>query len=197
MRQGESTSRCTDCATALFRDSGSGGSIYNVDRASEDAVERVARRYCMEHGLGQPTVGKRYVPPMGSGFWGYDFSCGAPGEAPAAEGPVAQQPAGSDMEKFGATCTSLGFQKGTPEHGNCILKLMEMNRSRAVESAGPTPQQLRQQQREEAVKVLRQSLGGLSAQAPAACESPMTMTISLPCADVVSCTKKGDQISCD
>lgn len=192
LRQGESTSRCMDCATALYRDSGSGGSIYNVASASEEAVGRVARRYCAEHGLGQPTIGKRYAPPMGTDFWGYDFSCG-PREA-----PQAQQPVGSDVEKFGATCTGIGFQKGTPEYGNCILRLMEVNAAQAAQGAGPSPpQQLRQQQREQAIRVIRQGLDGLPLQAPSQCESPLTMTMTLPCGDVVSCTKKGDQVNCD
>jgi hypothetical protein len=193
LRQGESTSRCTDCATALYRDSGSGGSIYNVVSRSDDAVERVARRYCAERGLGPPAIGNRYTPPLGSGFWGYDFSCGSQGQP-----PVAQQPVGSDVGKFSATCTSLEFQKGTPEHDNCILKLMEMNSTQATEGARISlQQQLRRQQREQAVKVIRQGLDGLSTPPPAQCESPTTMTIKLPCGDIVSCTKKGGQVNCD
>jgi len=192
LRQGESTSRCTDCATALYRDTGSGGSIYNVASASEDAVGRVARRYCTEHGLGPPTMGNQYAAPLGTGFVAYDFSCG-PREAPAA-----QQSVGIDVEKFGATCTSIGFQKGTSEYGNCILRLMEMNSTQATESAGlPLQQQLRQQQREQAIRVIRQGFDGLSGQPPAGCESPATMTIKLPCGDAVSCTKRGDQVTCD
>ncbi len=191
MRQGESISRCTDCATALYRDNGGGGSIYNVASRSEDAVERVARRYCIEHGLGQPTVGRRYVPPMGSGFWGYDFSCGPRGQA-----PVARRPAEGDGEKLGATCTSLGFQNGTPQYDSCVLKLRQISSTQATEITDPA-QQVRQRQREQAIRVLRQGLDSLSAQPPAACESPATMTIRLPCGDIVSCTKRGDQVSCD
>jgi hypothetical protein len=92
LRQGESTSRCTDCATALFRDTGSGGSIYNVASASQDAVGRVARRYCSEHKLGQPAIGNRYASSaLGNGFWGYDFSCGP------RETTQVQQPVGGDV----------------------------------------------------------------------------------------------------
>jgi hypothetical protein len=64
---------------------------------------------------------------MGTDFSGYDFSCGTPGAT------VAQQPAGSDVERFGATCTGIGFQKAKPEYGNCILRLMEKNSSQATE----------------------------------------------------------------
>ncbi len=156
-------------------------------------MERVARRYCAEHGLGPAAIGNRYTSPLGSGFWGYDFSCGSRGETSAA-----QQPVGSDVEKLGATCTSLGFQKGTPEHDNCVLKLTEMNSTQATERARISPQQqLRQQQREQAVKTIRQGLDGLSSPPPAQCESPTTMTIKLPCGDIVSCTKKDGQVNCD
>jgi hypothetical protein len=198
MRYGESTRRCTDCATALYSDTGSGGNIYNVASSSEDAVGRVARRYCAEHGLGQPTIGSRTPSPLGSDFWGYDFSCGAPGTSQPQQTPQAQQPVGSDVEKFGATCTSIGFQKGTPEHGNCILRMMEMNRAQVTQGSGPSlQQQLRQQQREQAIQLIHQGLDGLSAQPPLECKSPVTMTMKLPCGDVVSCTKTGGQVSCD
>jgi len=191
MRQGESTSRCTDCATALYRDSGSGGTIYSVASAGEDAVGRVAHRYCIEHGLEQPTIGSRTASPLGSGFWNYDFSC-------AGATPAPQQPSGGDTEKFGTTCTSIGFQKGTPDYGNCVLKLMEMNSAQADANARPSPQQLlRQQQREHATRVIRQGLDGLSDEPLPGCEAAATMTIKLPCGDIVSCTKKGDQVSCD
>jgi hypothetical protein len=197
MRQGESTSRCTDCATALYRDNGSGGSIYNVASRGEHAVERVARRYCSERGLGSPAIGNRYTPPLGSGFWGYDFSCGARGET-SRDTPAAQEPAGSDPDKVSATCTSLGFRKGAPEHDHCIQRLTEMNSTQATEAARVSlQQQLRQQQREQAVRVLRQGLDGLSPPPPAQCEAPTTMTIKLPCGDIVSCTKKAGQVNCD
>jgi hypothetical protein len=197
MRQGESTSRCTDCATALYRDNGSGGSIYNVVSRGEDAVERVARRYCSEHGLGSPAIGNPYTPPLGSGFRGYDFSCGARGEA-SRETSAAPEPLGNDLEKFSRTCINLGFRKGTPEHDNCILRLTEMNSTQATEGARISLQQrLRQQQREQAVKLIRQGLEGLSAPSPAQCEAPTTMTIKLPCGDIASCTKKGGRVDCD
>jgi hypothetical protein len=190
-RQAESTKRCWDCATALFRDTGSGGSIYNITSASEDAVARVARRYCAEHALGPPTIGDRYAPPMGTGFWGYDFSC-APQEA-----PMAQQPTGGDLEKAEATCSRIGFQKGTPDYGHCILRLLEMNKAQASQAPGVSLQQLRRSQREQAVKMIRQELDGLTAQPASECTSPAIMTVQLPCGETVSCTKRGDQISCE
>ncbi|MBV8210269.1 MAG: hypothetical protein JO133_09440 [Burkholderiaceae bacterium] len=127
---------------------------------------------------------------MGSAFWNYDFSCGAEGT------PAPQQAVGSDTERFGATCASIGFQKGTTDYGNCVLKLMEMNSAQASASS-PMQQQLRQQQREHATRVIRQGLDGLSDQPAPGCEAATTMTIRLPCGDVVSCTKKGDQVSCE
>jgi hypothetical protein len=48
-----------------------------------------------------------------------------------------------------------------------------------------------------ATEAMRQQLDSLSAQTPAACQSPMTLAIKLPCGDVVSCTKMGDQVHCD
>jgi hypothetical protein len=49
----------------------------------------------------------------------------------------AQQPFGDDLQKFGATCASIGFQKGTPDYGNCILKLMEMRNAQAGRGRNP------------------------------------------------------------
>jgi hypothetical protein len=101
------------------------------------------------------------------------------------------------VEKFGTTCTRIGFQRGTPEYGNCVLKPMEMNGTQATEAAGALlQQQLRQQQREQAIRAIRQGFDGLSTLQPG-CEMPATMTIKLPCGEVVSCSKKGDQVNCD
>jgi len=192
LRQGESISRCPDCATALYRDTGSGGTIYNVSSQSEEAVERVARRYCAAHGLGQPTIGSRHASPLGTDFAGYDFTCGSPGTAQA------QQAVDSGADRLGATCSSMGFKRATPEYDNCIVKLTEMNRAQATQGAGPSPQQqFRQRQQEQAIRVIQQGLDGLSAQPPLECQLPVTMTVRLPCGDVVSCTKKGDQVNCD
>ncbi len=192
----------------MYSDTGSGGSIYNLASQSEDAVRRVARRYCTEHGLGQPTIGSRNKSPLGSDFSQYDFSCGSH-DAPVAQQPnvapqpmdqqpVTAQPAVAlDVEKFGATCASIGFQKATPEYGNCVLKLMEMNSPQASQSAATSQQQLRQRQRDQAIQIMRRGLDGLAAPPPLGCEAPVTMTVRLPCNDVVSCTKKGDQVNCD
>jgi hypothetical protein len=60
-------------------------------------------------------------------------------QAPAVQPNSAKTPLDAEAAKLGATCTSLGFQKQTPEYGNCVLKLMELSHAQA--------EQLRQQQR--------------------------------------------------
>jgi len=59
-------------------------------------------------------------------------------QTPAVPPVAVQKPVDIEAAKLGATCTNLGFQKGTPEYGNCVLKLMEFSRAQA--------DQLRQQQ---------------------------------------------------
>ncbi len=179
LRQGESTSRCPDCATALFRDTGAGGSIYNIASASEDAVGRVARRYCRERGLGAPAIGQRYKPPLGSDFWGYDFSCGPKETAAAPEAPAvapSAQPAAVPAPPAQAPAS---------------------REAQAPQAAGSSEQQQAcQQQREQAARVIRSGLEALSAQAPSGFESPIEMTAKLPCGEVV-CTKTGARVDCE
>ena len=185
LRQGESTSRCTDCATALYQDSGGGGSIYSLVAAGEQAVGRVARRYCKEHGLGQPTIGERYASPLGRDFWQYDFSCAAPAVA-VAEPPVAS-----------ATTQSVAPQSlpSTPNPGGAPSPQAAGAQAGEAVAAAPPPH--RQQQREQAVRVMRLALAALPAEAGSECTSPITMTIRLACGEVVSCTRTGDEIHCD
>ena len=185
MRLGESTSRCSDCATALYRDTGSGGSIYNLAAASEGAVGRVARRYCKEHGLGQPTIGDRYASSLGRDFWQYDFSCAAQEAAvvqaatpPPTQRTVPQAPAGAPGPVTAPSPQPAGAEATT------------------APSASPE-QQRRPQQREQAVRVMRLALAALPAEAASGCVLPITMTIRLACGEVVSCTKRGDEVHCD
>lgn len=183
LRQGESTSRCTDCATALYRDTGTGGSIYNLAAAGEEAVERVARRYCKEHGLGQPTIGGRYASSLGRDFWQYDFSCAAQAAA------VAQQPTGAPAPQ------DLAPQL-PPATGAAPSPQSAGDQASEASVASPE-QQRRQQQREQAVRVMRLALAALPAEAASGCASPVTMTVRLACGEVVSCTKTGGEIHCD
>jgi hypothetical protein len=135
----------------------------------------------------------------------YDFNCRDREKDVAAirgnnpQPTVAQQPVDEDVEKLGATCASIGFQKGTPDYGNCVLKLMEMRNAQVGQAAALSvlqQQQLRQLQREQAIKMLQQGLSGLSAQPPNA-TAPTTTTIQLPSGEIVTCTKTGDQVNCN
>ena len=185
LRFGESTSRCTDCATALYRDTGRGGSIYNVASAGEEAVGRVARRYCKEHGLGEPTIGDRHASPLGRDFWQYDFSCAAQGPA------VAQQPAAAPAAQSMASQPPAD----TPSPGSASTA--QPAGAQASEAAAASPERHRQQQREQAVRVMRLALAAMPAETAPECTRPITMTIRLACGEVVSCTKTGDEIRCD
>jgi len=138
----------------------------------------------------------------------YDFNCRDRETDVAAirgnnpQPTVAQQPVDEDVEKLGATCASIGFQKGTPDYGNCVLKLMEMRNAQAAQGAALSvlqQQQLRQLQREQAIKMLQQGLSGLSAQPPNATAptTPTTTRIQLPSGEIVTCTKTGDQVNCN
>jgi hypothetical protein len=60
-------------------------------------------------------------------------------QAPAAAPPAVPKPVDLEAARLGSTCAGLGFQKGTAEYGNCVLKLMAFSRDQA--------EQLRQQQR--------------------------------------------------
>jgi len=168
-------------------------------------VDRVAAKYCEERHLGAPAIGQPYNDPRnGYPYVYYDFKC-RDREADVVvtrenkpQPTVAPQPVGDDLEKLGATCASIGFQKATPDYGNCVLKLMEMRNAQAVQGAAMSvpPEQLRQLQREQAIKMLQQGLSGLSAQPPNT-TAPTTATIQLPSGEIVRCTKTGDQVNCN
>jgi hypothetical protein len=207
--RGESTSQCSTCATSVISERGSGGIISHVPSKDASAVARVAAKYCEERHLGAPTIGE---PRNDSRNWYpyvyYDFNCRdretdvAAMRANSPQPAVAQQPVDEDVEKLGATCASIGFQKGTPDYGNCVLKLMEMRNAQAGQGAALSvlqQQQLRQLQREQAIKMLQQGLSGLSAQPPNATAptTPTTTTIQLPSGEIVTCTKTGDQVNCN
>jgi hypothetical protein len=184
LRQGESTSRCTDCATALLRDSGSGGTIYSIHAAGDAAAGRVARRYCAERGLGEANLGPHYASTMGSDFWSYDFSCGAQRASVAAPAPPVDR----------APTTVAAVVAPTPPAATSTVPVAPA----AVSTAGlSADEQTRQQQRAQAVRALRAGLDALPVRPSAQCAAPVTMWVRLPCGDVVSCTRTDDQVHCD
>ncbi len=162
--------------------------------ADPSAVERVASSYCQQHHLGKPVI--KQPPDLSSHpQWAiYSFDC----EQPAADAVAAKdaqgvavaqqsagpQPVGGEAERFAATCASLGFQTGTPEYGACLSKLGEMSNQ---------ADQLRQQQRKQAIRMIEQGLSGLSS--PGASSTPAT--IRLPSGEVLTCTQTGNQVSCN
>jgi hypothetical protein len=203
--EGESTSQCGFCATSVISQRGSGGIIFHVPSKDPSAVGRVAAKYCEERHLGAPTIDQPYNDARNYEY--YDFKCrdretGAVSRGNNPQATEAQQPVGDDVEKLGATCASIGFQKATPDYGNCVLRLMEMRAAPAGQGGSVSVQQqqeLRRLQREQAIRMLQQGLSSLPAQ-PASVTGPTTptkATIELPSGDIVTCTKTGDQVNCN
>lgn len=178
LRQGESTSRCPDCAAALSRDDGKGGSIYSIKAAGDAAAARVARRYCAERGLGEPAVGARGPSSLGSDFGAYEFVCGPAGSGSASSATIKAAPAPAAPA---AVAQGAATAPPTPA------------------TAAPVPDAVLspQQQREQAVRALRLGLDALPARTTAQCAAPVTMWVRLPCGDVVSCTRTDEQVHCD
>lgn len=191
---------CDGCSpTSVYFENGQ-LAISHLVGSDPSAVERVAASYCQEHHLGKPSIKQapeiKQPPELSkSPRWAiYSFKCedlgtavvAAQGEQRLAGGeqPAVRQTVGDEADKFDATCAGMGFQKETPEFGNCVMKLKEM----AHEA-----EQLRQQRRMQAIKMIEDGLRGLSP--PSA--SPATSTIRLPSGEVLTCTQTGSQVKCN
>lgn len=147
---GSSTSQCFTCSVAVYRSTGSGGTIFS-DRwfGNESDVYSVARSYCAERGLGSASVGPRLDLKTNPSNWEYIFSC-ASRELPAPRSDVELQRSQTNITNFHqkATqppeqtkpvlidqvdrlsideskkkCTELGFKPSTEGHGKCVLQL--------------------------------------------------------------------------
>lgn len=185
---------CDGCApTAVHFEEGQ-LAISHLVGSDPSAVERVAASYCQEHHLGKPLIKQ---PPDLTKYprWAlYFFKCEEAGTAVVtAQGKqdlhagaqvAVGQPVAGEADKFGATCGGMGFQKETPEYGNCVVKLTEL----AHEA-----EQGRLQRRRQAIKMIEEGLRGLSA--PSA--SPATTTIQLPGGETLTCTQTGSQVNCN
>jgi hypothetical protein len=183
---------CEGCTSVYVEDGQL--AVAHLVSADPSAVQRVAASYCQDHQLGKPLIKQ---PPDLSKYpkWAiYFFQCESQqADLAAAKGqprlPVAQPspippPAGDKAERFGATCGGMGFQKGTPEYDNCVSKLIEMSGQ---------AEQLREQQRKQAIRMIEQGLSGLTP--PTA--SPTPTTIRLPGGETLTCTQTGSQVSCN
>jgi hypothetical protein len=109
----------------IYEQNGSGGIIW--DHFSErdfSAVSRLARNYCSDAQLGSPKIQKIKNGCMfscGGEFDNYEFQCGP---RPIGSGETSIE----DMERLGAQCVAIGFSKGTPEFGQCVLRLLDTNK---------------------------------------------------------------------
>jgi hypothetical protein len=183
---------CPGC-TSVYVEGGQ-LTVAHLVSADPSEVERVAASYCRSHQSGAPVIKQPPELSRHPGWAMYSFSCegtgtGAVVAAGEPASPVAPQPsmppaAGSDAARFDETCTGMGFRKDTREYGDCVSKLTEM-KSQA--------QQLRQEQRKQAIKLIEQGLSGLSA--PTAAPTPIT--IRLPGGEVLTCLQTGSQVSCN
>ncbi len=191
---------CDGCSPTSVYLEGGQPAISHLVGSDPSAVERVAASYCQDHHLGKPLIKqppeiKQAPEPSKSPRWAiYSFKCEDLGTAVVAaqgepdlhvgEQPAVRQTVGDAADKFDATCAGMGFQKDTPEYGNCIMKLKEM----AHEA-----EQLRQQRRKQAIKMIEDGLRGLSPPST----SPATTTIRLPGGEVLTCTQTGSQVNCN
>jgi hypothetical protein len=95
---GPSTSQCFMCSVTVWRDTGSGGTIYSdILFGSESDVYSVARKYCSERGQGSPNVGPRMDVKSNSSNWEYSFSC-ASKELPVVRQPVKTRNLETDLQ---------------------------------------------------------------------------------------------------
>ena len=198
---------CDGCSSVYSE--GGRLAVAQLGAADPSAVQRVADSYCEKRRLGSPRIAQSPDVKTYPQWALYDFKCAdrpadaaemkgapaavlaqqAPTQAPVlspmpGQPPSGQAPMGDDAEKFGAMCVSMAFQKGTPEYSDCISKLKGMNEAQS--------QQLRQQQRRQAIKMIEQGLGALS---PAGSSTPAT--IRLPSGEVLTCTQSGTQVNCN
>jgi hypothetical protein len=168
------TGECRGCTTVYTE--GGQLAISHFVPADPSEVERVAAVYCQEHPPGKPVIAQHPELQKYPHWAVYLFKCedrdaqtvsskgrpdlpAPPSSAPPApvppppappattQPPAVQPSVGIEAEKLGATCAGMGFQKGTPEYGNCVLKLMELSNAQA--------EQIRQQQRLPALTTIR------------------------------------------
>jgi hypothetical protein len=188
---------CEGC-TSIFAEGGR-LAVAQFGAADPSAVQRVADSYCEKHHLGSPAIAPK---PDTSAYprWAlYSFNCGerpanlavtqnSPAAAQAAPTPARAAPlagaAADDADKFASMCTSMSFQKGTPEYDGCVSKLQAMSAAQA--------QKLREQ-RGQAIRMIEQGLSALSPQGGSAAPT----TIRLPSGEVLTCTQTGGQVSCN
>jgi hypothetical protein len=147
--------QCRGC-TSVYLEGGQ-LAIAHFAPADPSAVDRVAASYCQEHHSGKPVITKHPELQKYPHWAVYLFSCEdrdtdvvvtkGTQDLPVVQQSAVRQPVDIEAEKLGATCTGMGIQKGTPEYGNCILKLMEMSNADA--------EQLRRQQRVPTLTTIR------------------------------------------
>lgn len=118
----------------IAEENGNGGVIWDHYSGRDyGGVTAVARTYCQNAGQGLPSIKKRKegcILFCGTEFDEYEFSCGPR--------PIsANQSTAADMEELGKQCAQIGFQKGTPEYGQCVLKLLDIN-TRQSNNSPPT-----------------------------------------------------------
>ena len=118
----------------ISKDHGQWGEISDhMSKRNYGSVTALARTYCQNNGFGVPKITKTKEGCMlfCGGEWDkYEFVCG---DRPVTSGRITN----ADMEALGSQCVTLGFQKGTVDYGQCVLKLVDIN-SRQNSSSQPT-----------------------------------------------------------
>lgn len=116
---GVSTKECINCSVWVYD-----GKVFKDKLFGEDAdMERVARAYCAENGMGEPQLG----PANYVGYDTYKFiNC-----SPAPK--LIDLSNHEDKQKLFNQCESLGFKEGTPDFGNCMLKLIEIENNKILQ----------------------------------------------------------------
>lgn len=187
---------CEGCTTIYLE--GGRQAVAQFGAADPSAVQRVADSYCDRRHLGTPAIQPTPDTATYPRWALYSFKCAeeaanvaaaqdSPVPPPPVQRPVPAAPmsaAAGDSDKFGAMCTSMAFQKGTPEYDGCVAKLQSMSAE---------AKQAREQQRRQAIRMIEQGLSALSPQGGAGAPT----TIRLPSGEVLTCTQTGGQVTCN
>jgi hypothetical protein len=143
---GLSTGRCLTCAISIWNATENGGTVYqDIFFGSDGDVAVVANAFCAERRLGPPQIGPKTRTPRNQANYEYNFNCAQPVATASPTNPIA-------VRNLAGQCVALGFERDTPDFGNCVIRLLEIENSRANQSATQSETALQQFRNEQAVR---------------------------------------------
>lgn len=135
---GISTSECLTCSAYVYN-----GHVYRRDSySSENETMRVAKLWCTEQGMGDASLG--YEKKWIEGSY-YQINCSPKPQTVKIESPA-------DLTPYVSNCKSLGFEKGTQEFGNCVMKLLEVHNKQVIQQNYQSDAELQKHKAEQAEK---------------------------------------------